>query len=423
MNKQKNTILINSLNVRLRRIKLLGDLLKTSNDKINVLNFYKEVSFFYHYLWENPETRSILGKLFNFHHDLDKNSDFINFKNNSKNIIKSIVDTLLSESKSKLANLPVKNFRGTNEISAIQCLNKLRNEEFLGNSSLKSTFDDVFISLRDIIGKIEPNLNSQLHQKLNSFCSNLTEIDFYLTYKYEYHYGDSMRKLKDIYEIFCPNYRNTSATDYLGYNILFENKFLNSQNKVFETINDCDKILTHIQDKLETTESIEMVLQRFANYMTLYYDFEIKNKSKAEKHFQRRFEEFVFLSGYYPISEAQINNGRIDNLILTEKNSFLCELKQLNLGSTKSTDESFLRKIQSAKIQSQVYQERLVEINSFSKYVYIIIFTDRRTKIINKSNVIVKDDINFVFKFIHIHKETPSTIHSEIKIDLIDLFK
>lgn len=117
-------------------------------------------------------------------------------------------------------------------------------------------------------------------------------------------------------------------------------------------------------------------IDRFSTYISLYLSEDVS--VKKEKGLQKRFEEFVFHEGYYPISEAQLNNGRIDTLVYDKSDTFLFELKQIDFDTKKETPKSLNIKLKSAQIQSSIYRDHLRNLNNISDSVFIILFTKRK---------------------------------------------
>lgn len=149
---------------------------------------------------------------------------------------------------------------------------------------------------------------------------------------------------------------------------------------------DIEEILHHIKhlnflikQYLSEGELKEHIALRFRTFCELYYkdlfveEAESERFPSAEKYFQTKFNEFVFQNGYYPITEAQLNSGRLDTLMISEKQFLLYELKQIGFKKSQATEASIVEAIQSAKTQLISYHFRLNSLPYLDENVFIII--------------------------------------------------
>ena len=141
-----------------------------------------------------------------------------------------------------------------------------------------------------------------------------------------------------------------------------------------------------------------------------------------EKYFQREFERFAFLHGIYPISEAQLKNARIDDLLTTPEQSFICELKQIGFGieaSNQIKKNTILSKLKHAVTQSQIYHERLACYHTLLADVYILAVS--RVPFILTENHIEHHGITYHFIIINLSNTLPSK-QKPIKININEVF-
>ncbi|AIF51232.1 hypothetical protein [Pelosinus sp. UFO1] len=188
----------------------------------------------------------------------------------------------------------------------------------------------------------------------------------------------SVNELEKI-ELFEHSFGGSKSVEYLAtiYDWYINKEFTGFKIDLQECIRNCDILYNYLKHKMSTHLSKQAVIKRFITYMELYSreDSILENDKYSEKFFQKEFERFSFLHGLYPISEAQLNGARIDTLLTTPDQSFLCELKQIGFGSEslgKMNQSKLIEKLKHAVTQSHLYKDRLAGYPALLTDIYII---------------------------------------------------
>lgn len=153
------------------------------------------------------------------------------------------------------------------------------------------------------------------------------------------------------------------------------------KNDIQELVNHIRYLTFLVKQHLSDGLIKEHIVLKFRTLCELYKKDEYSNEAEkdeiasAEIFFQDRFNEFIFQNGYYPITEAQLNSGRLDTLAISEKRYLLYELKQIGFKSSKVTASNVNSSIKSAKTQLINYHNRLFPIPYINENVFIIIFS------------------------------------------------
>lgn len=162
------------------------------------------------------------------------------------------------------------------------------------------------------------------------------------------------------------------------------------------------KLYLDITSRIDTDISKEIIIEKFISYMELYFDRKddlIKKTRKLEAYFKNEFHKYLHLNGFFPLSEIQVNNGRIDGLVnsIDFDYSFIYEAKQLGFDKVTVTTKKVNDTINDAKKQILNYYNRLKTYKTIKPVGHILIFTGQSIDI--KDVNLVEADIQ-----IHIHK-------------------
>ena len=125
------------------------------------------------------------------------------------------------------------------------------------------------------------------------------------------------------------------------------------------------------------------MLKRFKAYCELYKTRwlinevrRVENEGKTEEVLHDFLEEYVFQQGYYPISQAQLGRGRLDDWSTPQAR--LASSWRLTGGFGNSQESVTARKaiqrINQAIAQAQSYQHRLAGYTSTSD-AYVVLFS------------------------------------------------
>ncbi|MCD4713206.1 MAG: PD-(D/E)XK nuclease domain-containing protein, partial [Clostridiales bacterium] len=359
--------IIKGLNARIRSIDFAVEYLEKSDDnKKSYSRFYQEIAFLIHYIIKTEELKTIFMELVSYAKKLNDNPHYANAKNEIVKYIKDISNGMKNhpnyDTFKATCFLDFKN--PLNEIETLRLeplLNIFSEFEFKAEYGLVGLADESYQVIQSIYEKWTYHHKEDFEKiadDINLLYNSVNDIRFAEEFEHDYHGVKSALNLSGIYSALNPR---TSLGGSIYHNLIngliHKGEPVRSEDTIEELKLDCHKIYFYLIEKLTTMLSIELTIDRFATYISLYYREKIKG-TEIEKTFQKKFEEFIFRDGYYPISEAQVNDGRIDTLMVNDTNSFLCEFKQVDLGKTKEEQKELEKKIKSAQIQSSIYQER-----------------------------------------------------------------
>lgn len=432
MTKTRKDLVLEGLESRLESIAYVDKNLKMiSHDKRDYSPFYQEISFYIHYILNTEELNKLFSELMSYLNNLSENELYSESIQNIRKNVKLITTEMLNHSdfdnfKTKQKGQYRNPFSVIPTMEVKDLLMNIKEQDFKQKKPLYSILNLTYEVLARIYSDWnESNLNltgfEKITNELKLFQDNLDSISFHEDFEYDYLGVKAAYNLIVIYKSQNPKYFFTGSTlAYLQNDLIHKGKGLHSERTLTALTHDCHKIHNYLKQHLTSIQSIEITIDRFATYMALYFRTKLEG-NQPEKELQRKFEEFIFQSGYYPISEAQLNDGRLDTLIIDPRNFFLCELKQADLGKNEEKETSIAKKLLNAKIQSELYYDRLNSLPQLSKEVFIILFTNRKISFKNDVDRTTKKKILFIFKSISIYEESPSKIKKEIVFDINDL--
>jgi len=387
---------------------------------------YFEISSFIHFIKENETLNILFEELLGYKENILKTDEY-------KKFLKEFYDTVSNVSKLMLENEYFKEFEASQDknhhyslnqngelLKLKEILQRLENIEADENSGKQSySYSGIITHFYDICTKWKleqikgiDNILIQL-EKLKAILSNL---NYYSEYQHDYLGVNSAVNLMKIYKAANPKLEPKDLEE-----ILLKQSYEKGENLFFseELISDCKKIKMYLELKLKTGFSLNITIERFKAYMELYFNSIVLN----EKEFQKEFEQFLFNNGYYPISEAQVSNGRLDTLAVNKESAFLCEYKQIGFSSASETKSEAIKKILSSTIQSEIYQARLSSYPNLSSVVYVILFTKYFLGFKDNIYEMKVGGIKFVLKQIYLGDTPPSKVEKPEVIDIKELIK
>lgn len=435
MNMTKSEKIIDGLKARLANVTLAAkysELPEVENQ--NYYKFYQEIAFFYHYMTTVPECKQLLLELFAFNKKLEQNKDYQLAKESSTSAIQEIGKEILNHSdyeqfkQGETANYKnpfVDSISSSTEvlINLHDLLTQLKEFEYPDRfgHGVNLLLDGINSTLQAVSARWCRRFNSVIEENAIRFeiitkCIKL--LEFHENFERDFLGIKSALNIAAIHSSLNPKGSyGTSTYEYMINDLIQEGKAIRENSTVEELLTDCNKVFQYISESLSINISIQTAIDRFSNYMVLYGNVKI-NGAKSEKELQRKFEEFLFLEGYYPISEAQLSNGRIDTLAIDQNSAFLCEFKQFNLGKVKENQKQAVIKLVHGSIQGAIYNDRLQAYPNIAKTVYIIIFSDTHISFKNNIDRLEYNNLTFVFKSIELLETVPSKTKSKILLDV-----
>lgn len=420
---------IENLSFRLERIDFLADCLSKISADRNYSDFYLEISHFVHFIQKDENLGKFLYDLLTIGSKIKEEPDYQRAINRLNVLIQLIAKKFLDRDDFKdfvskndygFSN-PIPNSERSSRpdtlLKNLSCYNVVK-EGFV-----KDDFDNIYSIYRTICEKFDSKEGfGEILDLLNEYYELLKTIAFFEVYELKYSGNNSAYNLLIIYKALNPVVKTSSFLfENLQKDLIIKGKKFISEN--LRTLqNDCHKIFNYLKICLLSNLSIEYTIDRFITYFSLYFDEKI-DLSQPEKNLQKKFEEFIFSNGYYPLSEAQLKNGRIDTLIVNDKNSFLFEFKQIDLGTTRETTDKITKKIRSAKVQSSIYHDRLRSFPFLNNTVFILVFSNRQISVSENVDRILVSDLRFIFKFINISDLPPSLQHEQLTVSIKDLIE
>jgi len=430
----RHQCLIKGLSKRLERIiQEAQNLEKYPDSERDYSRFYQEIAYYVHYIVKNEEFKKIILDLIAYIPKLKDNPNYDNTKHNIESCIRELSKEILKH----------ENYESFKKTSITEYLNPYQIHQQLRIDPLLKLLSefrfnkdyDLKESVGNISGIIDSVINDwafqsqehvfQLTDKLGLISKEVANIQFCEVFEHDYYGVKSALNISKIYSSLNP--RTQFGKEYSTYETIISELIVKGESvrekfNLEELKSDCLKVYDILQDKINSRLSIEYVIDRFSTYISLYQRDNI-DFANPERIFQKKFEEFIFHEGYYPISEAQLNDGRIDSLVFNNENSFLFEFKQVDLGSKEEGELQISNKLKSAQIQSSIYSERLRNLPDISDSVFIILFTNRKVSFKGNIDRVDINGINFIFKSIAVYEDVPSKVHNDCEIDINELIK
>lgn len=426
--------LIEGLSKRLDRIIQEAENLDNYSDtNKDYSRFYQEIAYYVHYIVKNEELKRLILDLIAY---LPKLKDNPNYDTTKKEIVKCV--RVISK-----AILEHPNYDKYKETCFIEYMHpyqmhlQLRLDpllKLLAEFEFKTEFDLKEYS-ENILGIVNSVLTSwafenqehifELSDVLGELSKEVANIKFCEVFEHDYFGVKSALNISKIYTSINPRTqfgKKETTYDYLITELVQKGEAVRDKFNLEELRADCVKVYDYLVNKINSKLSIEYIIDRFSTYISLYYRANLEN-TNPEKLLQKKFEEFIFHEGYYPISEAQLNDGRIDSLLFNNSNSFLCEFKQVDLASTSENESDVDKKFSLAQVQSSIYFDRLKALPDISDSVFVILFTNRKISFKDDIDRIDKNGVHFIFKGISVYDNVPSKIFDNYVVNINELIK
>jgi hypothetical protein len=403
-------------------------------EKKETLNAYYKISFYVYFVYSKYETKTIFEEALNYFNKLKNSQEYLNLNREIKNNLKETSKYLLSK-KDFIDAIPnidknIGEFAdpfGYNHLSTRELLDKLQNIEekkLIDYKTLSGILSQ--ITGEDGNGMIcnWKNFNFSEHIEFEEMLAKLYNyaniLKFHFEYFNKYIHQKDFKKIKDIYSSINPiEYIGKNTDSRVFEDFILQGKLFESQDEILQSfINVHNSIKLALSDKVTK----QGVIKRFIEYIMLFKAEEIRKttNTKVEKVLQKEFEHFIFLNGYYPISEANLSSGRLDTLAINKEETILYELKQLGFDKLKSTRKKKIDRLLKGINQLNFYHKLLNSYPNLVNTINLIIIS--KYPIILKKNRIELNDADLNCFVINICEEPPSKQIPEV-IDLEYYFK
>jgi hypothetical protein len=254
---------------------------------------------------------------------------------------------------------------------------------------------------------------TEIVAEFDSCRQELFVLEYLTGFQKEYVGANSAIRLNHLFNAVIPLHLPQNTNEGIFENLVVSGTDL-EKDELY--LSDCKKIQSHIIQKLDEGFSIETTIRNFIAFMENYR--KATDYPKGEKQLQKEFEMYLFDKGYFPLSEVQLKDARIDTLATNDSNSFLIEYKQIGWTKSEINLKSELEKFSSAFIQSDIYSKRLSAYPSLQKTVYIIIFTTKYFIFKNGKTTIQHNGLTFSFYSVYLGNESPSKIKNPVIYDI-----
>lgn len=415
------TSIINSLKSRFSNIE---DSLKqiqpgTFNQNESNLNLYYEISYFVESIFQNELTRNLFTNLLTYEQTVKSTEVYTGTINQICTLTLSIVEVL--ENHPELHKFSDQSNHWSNPFHKIsgqptmynfkEVLEQLRErfDEHKNYQIAESTFQVLVEAIKRWDRDLRPGFEPALIDTLNELHRLLKELEYHSNFRVNFRYVRSAQTIHLIYSSLNPRFLNEDIITSMLTNSIQKGEWHENNQSLTQ---DCKKILNYIELELNNTHIIDQVVSRFRAFMELYQTDDQAN----EKDCQKEFERFLFLNGYYPVSEARLGSGRLDSLAFDIENAFLYEHKYVdNLSDLK-------QKLASSAIQASIFQSRLQGLSRISNNVFIIIFTLEAFEIDGSTSVVL-NGVTFNVVIISLDKSAPSSINKMPRIPVMEIIK
>lgn len=404
------------------RIKLIKKAKKQCQDQNSISlkkcrkKYYFEIAYYIHSIKENYELNQLFDELLNYRKNLRNFDEYRNAEISIEKSLKEISIELLQKNDFEIINEKLGNtwsnpFDSWGTLNVKEILEKLSNlneNRLLQNySDLRNLIfnDDGLNGIVNRWHRVNNENFESVFEHINSITDKIQILNYYEDFKYGFTGGKAAKKLNEFYLSIHPIY-----VEDIFLNI-YRSAIHNGEDigDISELLDYCEVLRDYFNKKLSNKFSIENSILKFKHYMEVFN--EKYGKENPEKDFQKDFELFLFNNGYFALSEGQVGNGRFDDIVINQNNAFLCELKQEGFRKNKNftTTNTIRKKIESAKIQTKTYHERLREFPNLSTDVFVIIFCKNYSRFKNDENRIQFDSLTFNFFIVNLNKNSPST--------------
>jgi hypothetical protein len=418
--------LIQNLNFRIENISDSYQIVLRATDekrkeKANI-NFRTEIAFFIHFIKSNYLSRTLFEELLSYNDTLDLSSDYIKSIEKTIKHLKQISQLIKGHQDFEKfvieCNDGWKNpFKDSMSIEATKLLDRIEKIPDFISSKKISFVNESYEILVAICERWENHIRaSDLTEIVNEFNNcrkELFVLEHLNGFQKEYVGANSAIRLNHLFNAIIPLHHPQTTNEGIFENLIVSGTDL-EKDELY--LSDCKKIQSHIIQKLDEGFSIEITIRNFIAFMESYR--KASDYPAGEKQLQKEFEMYLFDKGYFPLSEVQLKNARIDTLVTNDSNAFLIEYKQIGWTKSQFDLKMELEKIKSAFIQSDIYSKRLNAYPNLQKTVYIIIFTTKYFLFKNGKTTINYNGLIFSFHSVYLGDESPSKIKNPIIYDI-----
>jgi hypothetical protein len=391
------------------------------------INFRTEVAFFVHFVKNNYLSKSLFDELLNYNIILDKSEGYISSIQKVIVLLKQISQLIKSHQDfERFVNEGddgwVNPFKDSMSIKASLLLDKtIEINEFVSSNNVQfiNSLYEVLVSVCERWqNHIRESDLTDIIQTFDSCRKELFKIEYMTGFQKEYSGANSAIRLNNVFNAIIPLHLPKSTNEGLFESFIVSGTDLEKDELYF---NDCKKIKNHIIEKIDEGFSIDATIQNFITYMELYRKG--SDYTNGEKQLQKEFELYLFEKGYFPLSEIQLKNARIDTLAVNESNAFLVEYKQIGWTDSKINLKTELNKITSSFIQTDLYSKRLTVHPGLQKAIYIIIFTTEYFIFKNGITALKYKDLTFNFYMVYLGEKNPSKIRKPQLFEIENIIK
>ena len=423
--------LIQNLNFRIENISdSYQNVLRTTDDekkgKANI-NFKTEIAFFIHFIKNNYLSRTLFAELLNYNDTLDLSNEYIKSIKKTTKHLKQISQLIREhhdfEKFKNECNDGWKNpFNDSMTIEASILLDRIKIiSDFISSKKISFVNEsyEILVGICERWGHHIPASDlTEIVAEFNNCRQELFVLEHLNGFQKEYTGANSAIRLNHLFNAITPLHHPQSTNEGIFENLIVSGTDL-EKDELYLT--DCKKIQSHIIQKLDEGFSIETTIRNFIAFMEIYR--KASDYTKGEKQLQKEFEMYLFDKGYFPLSEVQLKNARIDTLATNDSNAFLIEYKQIGWSKSEINLKLELEKISSAFIQSDIYSKRLNAYPSLQKTVYIIVFTTKYFIFKNGKTTIKYNGLTFSFHSVYLGNESPSKIKKPMIYNIESILK
>ena len=416
---------IQSLNFRIDTISdALKILINSSQEKKKeaTVSYRTEIAFFIHFVKNSYLSKSLFEELLNYNSILDSSIEYISIIREATNRYKQIAQLIETHPDFEKFTAECDDdwsnpFGGSSTIKASLLLKKLANlSEFTPSKNIDN-FNHIYNILVSICERWQNHIReTDLTEIVKSFDNcrkELFRLEYLTGFQKEYVGANCAIRLNHLFNAVIPLHHPKSSGEGIFEGLIVSGTDIEKDELYF---NDCKKIKNYIIQKFDEGFSIEATVRSFITYMECYR--KASDFPKGEKQLQKEFELYLFDKGYFPLSEVQLKNARIDTLSVNDSNAFLIEYKQIGWSKKEISLKRELDKLRSSFIQSEIYSKRLSVYPSIKKEIYIIIFSKRYFIFKNGNNILKYNGLTFIFHMVYLGDENPSKIKNTEIFDI-----
>ncbi|MCU4165386.1 hypothetical protein [Carboxylicivirga caseinilyticus] len=396
-----------------------------NNAKGAYLNYHKEVAFFTHFIYTNDIIKLPFRELLAYDKNLFNDKTYRDIISEICSSIREVSNVIINEI--GLDNLPEeindgwKNpFKTELSIQAKDLFLKLIKYDALPKPQETVVLKAIYSILVEIFTRwdyTKPKTNwGNTFALMENYSQQISKLEYLTGFLKEQTEANSALRLFNLYKAINPIGIPNSFNERFFHEIVASGDKL-TDDKTYLT--DCKKIKEYLQQKILEGFSIDVSIDQFITFMENFRKAD--EFPEGEKQLQKEFETFLFHKGYFPLSEVQLKNGRLDTLAINGSNSFLVEYKQIGWNKDIDSVKDEINKIVSSFIQTEIYINRLNGLESLQKTIYVILFTKKYFVFNNSINDLYYKGKTFRFQTVYMGETPPSKIKNYEIINLNEM--